>query len=156
MVKIAITPSTAGYSVGTGGDVVSQHLDGGKPKLRRDVLGAVRPVNVQWFVGVGGFQYLQTFFHGTTQGGSLPFEIDLIMDQPTLTEHQATFVPNSFELVGVKGLRHEVVASLYAVPIPRDADFDAAFAELYAIYGEGLGPLLNILEDTANQDVWGP
>jgi hypothetical protein len=121
LTKCTILPDLSGYSVLPGEEVVSTRLDGGAPRLRRDLLGAVSRVSVRWSATPNRYKYLMCFFRGTTISGSLPFLIDLMIDSPTVSEYQATFVPGSFKLEATDTCVFIVVAELDVVPTDVDA-----------------------------------
>lgn len=153
MAKLALVPSKTGYAVSDGNEVVRQQLDGGAGRYRRDIIGATVRVNVQWFLSPESYQYLRTFYNGGAHKGATPFTIDLLLDEPTLTEHTAYLVPDSLRLSGVQGLRHEVTAELEVVPIPRDDAYDEVFIAVFNEYGDDSSQVLNILEVLANVDL---
>src|SRR4051812_39137454 len=111
--KILIPPSTAGYAAERGSEVLSVKLDGGASKYRRDIIGAAFNVNVTWDgLNAEQFNYLNACFRTGTVRGSLPFDIDLILDKSALTEYSAYFVPGSFKLTAQQGLAYFVSAQL--------------------------------------------
>lgn len=135
MVKFAIPPDQSGYSVKDGLEVVATQLEGGAPKIRRDILGAVSRVNVTWIVDVDGYRYVKAFYKAITQSGALPFLIDLILDKPGLTEHTAYFVPDSIKLSQQRGNSYTVNAELYVTP-EDVTQTDSDFVFIYNEFGD--------------------
>lgn len=149
--KLILPPDKEGYSVTDGTEVIAVQLDGGAARYRRDVLGATSRVPVQWKLNPGNYRYLRAFYRTATNNGATPFLIDLLMDEPTLTEHQAYFVPGSMKLSSVSGLTHTVAAELEVIPDLPDAAYDAALVMIYEEYGPyGSVTILDELEAFAN------
>ncbi len=135
MFKLALLPDNSAYTVVDGKSVVATKLDGGASRYRRDIIGATSSVTCNWIIGPTEYKYLRAFFRTIADYGSKPFLIDLLLDQPALTEHKAYFMPESLQLTGQKGLTYYVTASLEVVPIPPDQDNDALFAIGYSEWG---------------------
>lgn len=132
MTKFAIPPTIAGYSVSPGEEVVSTRLDGGRPRLRKDVLNASQRVTCSWILNVEQYNYAVAFFEGVTVGGALPFTIDLIINTAAKATYTANFVPNTFRLTGKVGANVFLVsAELDVEPIARNASADAALVDAY-------------------------
>lgn len=153
MEKLSLTPSKDGYSSEDGVGVIRNRLDGGLSRYRRDILNPSRSVSVRWHLDPAGYQFLRTFYSGGTKEGSVPFLIDLLLDEPTLTEHTAYFVPGTLRLSSVEGLTHEVSAELEVRPAVRDEEFDAVFVAVFNQYGTGSAEALNIFEKLSNIDL---
>lgn len=148
--KFVLPPDNSAYSVTDGKQVVATQLDGGAARYRRDILGATSKVSCAWVLGPHDYKYMRAFFRSLTQSGSKPFLIDLILDEPTLTEHKAYFVPDSMQLTGQKGLTYWVSAQLEVYPAEVDSEADAAFAALYGEYGSEWQSLFPPDEDEFN------
>lgn len=132
MMKFTIAPDNSSYSVTDGTEVASTKLDGGAARYRRDILGATSTVDVSWVLDREGFMYSRAFYRGVTASGSLPFLIDLILDDFELTEHKAYFVPGSMKTTGQKGLTYWVSAQLEVYP----AELSGYETDLVATYNE--------------------
>ena len=89
LVELIIPPDQASYSVTDGKEVVATQLDGGAARYRRDILGATSRVAVQWTIGPDSYRYLRSFYRAVTVGGSNPFNIGLLLDEPEITWHTA-------------------------------------------------------------------
>ena len=112
-----IPPDQNGYAFTDGKEVLSVQLDGGASRYRKDILNANVNVTVQWTVDRDQYNFLRVFYKKRTESGSLPFMIDLYLDDPyTLTTHVAHFVPGTFGLKSQKGLSFVVGATLEVKP----------------------------------------
>lgn len=134
--KFIIPPDNSSYAVSDGKEVVSTKLDGGASRYRRDILGATSTVDVVWILGPDEYKYLRSFYRALCVTGSRPFLIDLILDEPTLTEHKAYFIPASVRLTGQKGLTYWVSAQLEVYPAEMDMQAEADFAAIYGEFGK--------------------
>lgn len=153
MDKLQLPPDSAGYSVTDGKEVVSIQLDGGAARYRRDILNANSKVTCQWSCDRDEYQYLRAFFKTATSQGSLPFLIDLALDDPSLTEHQAYFVPGSMVLREQRGHLYVVASELDVKPIPRDAAYDESLVMVWSNYAPEPALFLNALEKLVNVDL---
>lgn len=135
MTKFIIPPDNSAYSVTDGQEVIATQLDGGAARYRRDILGATSKVNVVWTLGTEEYKYLRSFYRALCVSGSRPFLIDLILDEPTLTEHKVYFVPGSMQLTGQKGLTYFVACQLEVYPAEMDMEAEADFAAIYSYFG---------------------
>lgn len=117
MTKLYMRPSNASYSVQRGSEVLSVKLDGGASKYRRDILNASFTVTVSWDTTEDGWDYLNAFYRTATARGSLPFTIDLLLEDSTLTTYTAYFVPDTFKLTGQQGEAYYIEATLEVTPI---------------------------------------
>lgn len=100
--KLPIPPDKMSYSVLFGNEVLSVVHEGGAPRYRRTKVGAPYKIPVTWTVERAGLLTLMDFYKGT-KNGSLPFDIDLLVEEETLTECKARFEPGTFELKSVQG-----------------------------------------------------
>jgi hypothetical protein len=148
--KFAIPPDNSAYTVVDGKEVISTQLDGGAGRYRRDVLGATSTVNVVWIVGQEEYKYIRSFYRALTMKGATPFLIDLILDEPTLTEHKAYFLPGTMQLTGQKGLTYWLSAQLEVYPAEIDYEAEKAFAALYSDLGANWQTIFPPIEDEFN------
>lgn len=151
--KLYLTPDQSGYSVADGADTLSVKLDGGLSRYRKDVLGAASSVGVQWTVGPTDYAYLRSFYRTAVARGTEPFLVDLILDDPLPTEHEAYFEVGSMKLSGVRGFTYTVQASLEVKPVAADAEFDVALVEVYEAYGPGASGTLDLIAAFMRDDV---
>lgn len=122
MVKLNLAAVASSYSAQDGEETIAIGLDGGKSRYRRDIANATSRVNVTWITGKYGFKTIRSLYKAVTESGSLPFQIDLILDEYTLTEHTVHFVPNSLSLSSIQGLTYTITAQLEVKPLPLDGD----------------------------------
>lgn len=148
--KFTIPPNKEGYGVTDGSEVIGVKLDGGASRYRRDVVGSTSRVTVQWSLNPSSYRYIRAFFRTATANGSSPFLIDLLMDEPALTEHTAHFVPDSMQLTNVRGNTYTVSAELEIKPLPADEEYDTALVMLYEEYGLVAPYFINQLEHLVN------
>jgi hypothetical protein len=113
--KLVLPPSVSRYSVTFGNENVTVQLDGGLPRIRRDISGACHTVVCAWQLTVETYATMLTFYNTTILHGSLPFLIDLIIDTAVPTEYQASFVPETFTLADQAGSAYTVTATLKVV-----------------------------------------
>ena len=160
--KLNMTPAQDAYSMADGDEVLYQQLEGGGPRLRKDIENSFNRVNVQWDTTQAGYKYLRAFFITATKKGALPFLIDLIIDEAILTEHEANFVPNTFRLSGVQGSNAFTVnAALDVKPIAPDDEYNQTIIDIYGAYdsfdaANSAIEQLDILTNTDLPEILGP
>lgn len=147
LTKFVYPPDNSSYSVADGKSVVATQLDGGAMRYRRAMIGATSTVACTWIVGPEGYKYIRAFFLAISRSGSLPFAIDLLLDQPELTEHKAYFIPDTMTLANQKGLQYTVTAKLEVYPIENDMEADAIFVSLFSEFGPNYVELFPKVED---------
>lgn len=133
MSTFLIPPENSSYSLAQNVESLSEELDGGAPKIRRDIIGAAFKVDVSWIFNPEEYEYARAFYRTATDHGSLPFDIGLIIDEPSLVIYEARFVPGTWRLNSQKGLSYSVSAQLsVVVPVnPDEATDDAAIISAY-------------------------
>lgn len=114
-----------------GTEVLAAELDGGKPRLRLDILNASSRVSVSWKFNKADYNYFWAFFRTTLVRGSLPFELDLVMEGSGMQERTVQFVPGTVQLGQKDGDVHVINADLYVDPISADASADNAVVDAY-------------------------
>lgn len=131
--RFLITPESSSYAVERGNEVVRVELDGGAGRYRADVLHSSFKVDCQWIFTRSQYDYAMAFFRTQTQRGSLPFEIELIIEDFDLGERTAYFIPGSFKLTGQRGLAYFVSGTLEVLPEinPDETTEDAATIAAY-------------------------
>lgn len=155
MTAFPYVPTQAGYSISDGpATVISYKLDGGTSRYRRDTIGATNRVEVQWALEGTDYDAFMLFVKDDLQQGSLPFTIDLLLDQAEMTNHSAQIIPGTLRVTSVTGYIVVVSASLEAYPVDDD-DTDEAIVMLYEEYGgeEGVAALLAALSQLVNEDL---
>jgi len=113
---LAIPPDQSGYKAKYGKTVVSAQLDGGAGRYRADQLGASFTVDVKWTVNLTNFNYLSAFYRRAVAFGSLPFTIALMIDNGSMNNYQAYFVPDTFQLASQTGLQYVISATIEVMP----------------------------------------
>lgn len=148
--KLIIPPDQNGYSVMDGNEVLSVQLDGGASKFRQDILNSVSKVSVQWTLDATQFNYIRSFYKYTLISGSLPFLLDLYIDNPfELTEHVCHITPGTFSLKSQMGQSFVVGCTIEAEPIADQNLIDAGllyglFGEQYVAYNDTFDNLMNV------------
>lgn len=145
--KFPFIPEQASYNYTKAKELVAISLEGGLSKSRRDIVGGAATVDCTWFLDLAEYQYFSAFFNVAISHGADEFRIDLLLDQPELSEYTAKFVVDSFELSEPSGLQVVVTAQLEVIPIDtKDLDeivlalygVDGYFAELTTLVNESL------------------
>lgn len=151
--KLALIPAQDGYGADDADDAVLRaKLSAGPSRTRLDMLGAPSQVTATLQLDDGEYQYWRAFFRTVIAEGALPFLMDLLLDQPSLTEHEVKLAAAP-RLSGQKGLLYVVQLRLEVKPLPADNDADAALAMLYAEYGMDASVILADLEHLVNVDL---
>jgi hypothetical protein len=96
--------------------VISVELAGGAPRSRLDKVGGYYRVGCQWVLTPDDYTYIQNFYRVTTKQGSMPFIIELIIEDSSVRPYKAYFVANSLKLTEQRGLRYVVTAELRVAP----------------------------------------
>lgn len=150
--KLSLSPDQAGYTTADADDAVLRaKVSAGPARQRLDMLGAPSMVGVGFSLNRNQFQYWRSFFRTTIAEGSLPFLIDLILDQPDPVEHEARIIPGSVRLSALSGLRYSVAVTMEVKPVGQDSDFDATLVWLYEAYGDDISLTLAALAALVNE-----
>lgn len=150
MDKLAILPSSSGYSVTYANESLAVKLDGGASRYRKDILGAWSLVDVTFTVTSNVYQYLMAFYVRATERASEPFLIDLVLDADLLTEHQANFIPGSLRLTEHSGDFFVLSAQLEVKPNVLSDEFLDALIVIGSTYGDDSYAFLLSLEHLVN------
>lgn len=133
MTKLTIAPVASSYSAQDGEETIAIQLDGGKSRYHLDIANAWSTVNVTWITNKFGFKYLRAFYNVATDSGSLPFTVDLVLDDYEPLEHSAYFVPNTLALNSIQGDTYTLSAQLEVEPrdlTGNEADYVAFFGDM--------------------------
>lgn len=130
LTKFIYPPESSSYAVKDGVDVVSVQLQGGAGRYRKDVLGSSSTVDCSWIFDTYRYKYFRAFYRSVTEKGATPFSIDLLLDEPTLTEHKAYFIPGSVSLNQTSGGVFFVSCQLEVTPIAADEAADIEYVTL--------------------------
>jgi hypothetical protein len=147
--SFALIPDSAAYNAQGGTETLSTKLQGGLGRYRREQLGASDTITVQYTCNPIRYQYARSFYREATQMGSEPFQAQLLLDAPTLSDYKCYVVAESgFRLPNQVGLTYTVTLTLEVVPLVAvDPAFDDAVILMYNVYGESGG---NVLADFNN------
>lgn len=148
---LSLLPESASYSVTDGQNVIYTELDGGAGRYTLDKFGATSKVNVSWTLLPNQFQYLRAFYNTTIKKGSIPFYCDLIIDDPSPTQHLCYIIPGSMQLTGQRGLAYSASAQFEVIPVEPEGDIDETLVWLYEEYGDGAWDILDMLYQLVNE-----
>ena len=123
---LLLPPDQSSYAVQDGHQTVSTELDGGAGRYRADMQNASFKLNVQWTCDLTNFNYLKAFYRTAVAFGSLPFNIDLMVDSGGMQTYTAYFIPDTFQLQQQQGFTWVVVAQLEVLFNPAYMSGDAA------------------------------
>lgn len=146
----AIPPDKASYAVDDANAVIATTVASGATRYRKDMFGARPRINVQWTCDRDKYQYVRSFFRAIVDEGSLPFELDLIIDNPGLTRHECHFIPGSLKLTAHSGFTYIVSAQIEATPrLVNEFDFEFVyiydnFGSYFPLYDDMLNTIVNI------------
>ena|SRR3569833_1489523 len=107
--------------------VLYQKLKGGAGRYRLDLLNSTHLVSVAVNLSPQAYRYWKAFYRQSISYGSLPFQVQLILesDQPTL--HTVNIIPGSMKLARLAGLSYTLQMTLEVTPDePDDLDDTAA------------------------------
>lgn len=152
MDKLKFIPTQASYSVAHGSTTVATSFQSGRPRYRLDVVNPNDIVNVRWVFKPLEFQVFNAFYDTKIASGSLPFLIDLIINEASLAEYEAHIVPDTLQITEVIGNLTIVTAQLDVKRSPVDDEFNESLFMLYEEYGEGAQTILNLLDKLVNVD----
>jgi hypothetical protein len=151
--ELKLPPDTSGYTTSDGPEVVAAKLDGGASRRRRDIIGATSIVNVTWRCNDAKFKYLRAFYRSVAEGGATPFNIGLLLDDPTITMHKAYFVPGSMQLNEQSGQLFVVAAQLEVFPLPVDNVANLAYIASYETFGEDQETTALLFDKLINEEL---
>lgn len=139
LAKFSIQPDYSNYTSQDGKESISTQLDGGAGRYRQDVLNASYNVTVSWTFTRAKYLYFRSFYKAAVERGSLPFLIDLLIDEATeLMEYTAYFVPGSVRLSQLQGHMFKVDAQLEVIPHDYGDGYFNGNILLYAMFGEDM------------------
>lgn len=154
MIKLALKPQQGTYKERPGTETWRIDLDGGRGRYRRDIIGASSRVTVSFPLDQFEFEYFNRFYNSVAKNCSLPFLIDLVLDDVVPSEYVAYFIPGTLEKSIAGGPNHVAVVDLEVIPNANDEIFDTTFVLLYNEFGaEGIVPALDLLAEIVNVDL---
>lgn len=142
--KLLFPPDSRDYTVSRGSEVVEVAVEGGKARRRSDYSNKPAKIDVKWIFNREEYQYFMAFYNTIIKKGSLPFLIDLIVNNPYVEEYEASVVSESLKINDPLGLSIVVQMQLEIV-VSVDSNFDELIIFLY-----DQDDYLNILEQLAN------
>lgn len=145
--KFPIPPDSTDYVLQNGEEVIEIEVEGGKARRRRDYLSKPSSLRVFWIFEQAEYQYFKAFFNSSLKKGSLPFLMDLIVDNPYLQEHTVSIKSGSLTMSDPLGLSIRVEAEL-EVQLPIQLGFDEMILFLW-----DKPDFLNTLEQLTNYDL---
>ena len=117
-VKIPFIPLQEGYSSVLNESVTGFRTAGGPARLRKSLLGSVTVVNVEWALDQNEYARLVWMIENQLADGTVPFLIDLVLDDSSLSTYTAQIEQSTFVLNEVEGLRYSVGATLLVTRPP--------------------------------------
>ena len=112
MLEIPFRPLQDGYGATLNDGVYGFRTAGGVGRSRRALLGSVSEVDVEWTLGPDEYSQMMFMIDHQLAGGTIPFLIELILDDGELKKYTAEIDPESLELDDVEGLTYTVSATL--------------------------------------------
>lgn len=82
---------------------LSTQLNSPKPLFRNDVSGNSFFVDVYFYLDKLGYQYMRSYYRTGTANGSLPFNINLILEGANPALYTVEFVPGTWTLSAIEG-----------------------------------------------------
>lgn len=147
--KYCVTQS--GYSAQVGDGVISQSLDGGAPRYRRQIKGAVSTAGVQWVVDAGTYQYLMAFYRVWCRNPAQPFLCKLCIDNAPVEDYECYFA-SALKLDSKVAGVYTVTATLTVKRLKTNDAMD----DLIVAFGnedQNLAEFMNPLEQLVNVDL---
>lgn len=168
MAKLLLTPERTRFEVNRSEETIAVELDGGLPKLRRDIINGAFKIPVRWRCNPSQYRYLNAFYETELDFGSRTFTIDLLINDAIEQTYTAQFEPGTMKLAGNSGLTYVVNADLVVQPntynhAQNQAIIDAFTADQKAnllsidvppdtVGTDGIPPdLVNSVDDIINQ-----
>lgn len=141
-------------------DVVATQMDGGAPFFRQNVEGNTFFASVGWVLSGADISAFFTFFQTTLSNGSLPFQLELLVDGfdfenggMVLTNHKCYFSPNSLKVSWLSENTLGVSAELEVQPNEYDIEQGLDIVGAYNEFGRAWRTLFPPLEDELDQIV---
>lgn len=111
-------PVRDSYRFQPGYNNIQVKLEGGASRVRRDVLGEVHVVTLQWILIKGQYSKFNDFFGSRIKGGSRPFKMDLLTDAEVVMPHVCRCVGSIPSLIEQKGEAFIMQGTLEVTPNP--------------------------------------
>lgn len=147
--KLNLDVPQEGYSFDDGDAILRAKLSSGTSRTRLDMLDAPIEANIQLVLSQGQYQYWTAFKRTAISRASMPFLMDLVIDDYDVREYEVLIIPGSLK-TSVQGTAHIVSMNVEIVVTMDDSETDDTLIMLYRIYGEGAENFLNRLERLVN------
>jgi hypothetical protein len=148
--KLTLPILEAGYTVSEPASAIAVGSKGGFSRTRADLDDGSVTVTVGWKLSVASYSQLLNFFRVGTKYGSLPFAIDLVIDNSLLTTSTAYFNSDGPQVTQVTGLNYFVNATLEVIPNMVDTAFDAGVVAVFNASNGDPVPYLNLFDQIVN------
>lgn len=130
MAELHLVPMEAGYAINSPQEVMRVQLDGGAGRYRKDFVGSTSIVNISFQLDWPKYNYFWAFYRSATDRGSLPFTLDMFLEDTTLRTYTCRFIPASIKS-SPRALTWVVTCQLEVEPIAEDPSADAALVASY-------------------------
>lgn len=118
MAKLNLFPISASYTFAEPAQTLHQSLPGGLPRQRANVIGDMsRLVSITYVCDRSEYEYLVKFIRQNVADDCPLIDIDLLITESTLLEHQALIVPDTFALDAIDGLTFTCSMQLQVMPL---------------------------------------
>ncbi len=149
LAKLNLAAPQEGYSVDDGEAVRRAKMSAGLSRIRLDHLDAAQEVDVTLVMSDSEFNYWRSFHRAILVRGSLPFLLDLMIDDSDVSEYTVQIIPGTMQET-VRGHAHFVQLRLEVEASEANMEYDETLVMLYDLYGEEAGELLAALEQLVN------
>lgn len=149
MAKLTLRPDEASYAQTPGSEVASVQLDGGRAWRRKTKENASSIVNATWVLEEVEHQVFWAFYRGNTSRGSLPFDMDLVLEDSILEDVECYFNGEPALASKDNGV-YTITAELEVIRPEYDPDLDLAILDGYTAYGDSLAAIFDRLAIFAN------
>jgi len=112
------TPEQDGYRLRRGKEFVSIRLDGGRSRVRRDILGASHIATCTFVCTPEEYTALTGFLRETVRSRTELFRLPLLIDAPVAVNHLCCVLDDPEELARTRGYSHTVQVTLEVIPNP--------------------------------------
>lgn len=112
------TPEQDGYRLRRGAESVSIRLDGGRSRVRRDILGASHEATCTFLLDSSEYVAFEGFFREQLDARTALFRLPLLIDTPVAVNHLVRVLDDPEELASTRGHAHTVQVRLEVLPNP--------------------------------------
>ena len=152
MHKLALAPEQDGYTVLAPEESVSVLLQGGAPRMRKDLLGSPHKVTCTWKCDPEEYLYMQTFYRVIDKGVK-PFRMDLWIESYAPEEYECRLQEGTWKVNSFNGLATVITATLYAQPKVPDAQLDEGIVTSFEAFGLQSADAYALLAVLVNQNM---